>query len=184
MDMTKLLRVLYLLAFLVSVTSLTHAQSSNQKYRIDYDNHLLTLSAKKANLKRLLTRVAEETGILIRFPKNLKKEVTIKLSSVSLRKALRRLLKGESYALIYKGSAISEVYVVSKPSGRSIAKNYKRPIDRKERIRASIRRYENRLVTLKNRMERINENSPRGKVIMRQIRSTEKTIERLHKSLD
>jgi hypothetical protein len=65
MDMTKLLQVLYLLVFLVSVTPLTHAQTSNQKYRIDYDNHLLTLSAEKANLKSLLTHVAEETGILI-----------------------------------------------------------------------------------------------------------------------
>ena len=182
--MTKLLQVLYLLAFLVFVTSLTHAQTSNQEYRIDYDNGLLTLSAKKANLKSLLTHVAEEAGILVRCPKNLKKEVTIKLSSVSLRKALHRLLKGESYALIYKGSAISEVYVVSKPSGRSISRNYKSPRDQEDRIRASIKRYEQQLETLKNRMEKVNENSRRGKVIMRQIRSTEKTIERLHKSLE
>lgn len=188
--MTKLLQVLCLLVFFVSLTSLTHAQTSRQNYRIDYHNGLLTLSAKKADLKRLLTHVAEKAGIHVRFPKNLKKQITIKLSSVPLGRALRRLLKGENYALIYsasrklKASPISEVYVLPKRSGPRISTQYNRLRRREELIRASIRRYEKRLETLKDRMATVNEESRRGRLIRNQIRSTEKTIERLRKSLE
>jgi predicted RNase H-like nuclease (RuvC/YqgF family) len=188
--MSKLLHLICLFAFFVSVTPSTHAQGSRQTFRIDYDNGLLTLSAEKADLKRLLTHVAERARIHVSFPKNLRKQITIKLSGVSLRKALRRLLKGENYALIYsvsgklKASVISEVYVLQKSSGPRISTQYKPPGHREERIRASITRYEKRLETLKNRMATIDEESRRGRLIRNQIRTTEKTIERLRKSLE
>lgn len=183
-DMTKLIKVLCLFAFFVSVTSLTHAQNSNKKYRINYDKGLLSLSAKKANLEMLLTDLSKKTGIPFRLPKKLKSQITIRLSNVPLRKGLRRLLKDQNYALIYKGSAISEVYIVAKSSGRSISRNYKRSRAQEERIRASLKRYEKRLETLKDRMTAVNEDSRRGKIIMRQIHSTKKIIERLHKRLE
>jgi predicted RNase H-like nuclease (RuvC/YqgF family) len=188
--MSKLLRLLCFFAFFVSVTSLTHAQSSGQTFRVDYDNGLLTVSAKKADLNRLLTQIAQRAGIHVRFPRNLSKQITIRFSGVSLRKALRRLLKGEDYALIYclsgkrKASAISEVYVLPKSSGPRISRQYKRPRTREERIRASITRYEKRLETLKNRMATVDEESRRGRLIGNQIRSTEKIIERLRRSLE
>lgn len=188
--MTKILHLLCLFAFLVSVTSSSHAQSSGQTFSIDYDNGLLTLSAEKADLKRLLTQIAEKAGIHVSFPKNLRRQITIKLSGVSLRKALRRLLKGENYALIYsvsgklKASAISEVYVLPKSSGPRISTQYKPPGSPQERIRASITRYEKRLEALKNRMATVDEESRRGRLIANQIRTTEKTIERLRKSLE
>jgi type II secretory pathway component GspD/PulD (secretin) len=186
--MTKILHILWLVAFLVSVTSLTYAQGAGQTFRIDYDNGLLTLSAEKADLKRVLTQVAQETRIHVSFPKNLRKQITIKLSGVSLRKALRRLLKGENYALIYsvsgKPSAISEVYVLPSSSGPRTSRQYKPPRRPQERIRASITRYEKRLETLKNRMATVDEESPRGRLIGNQIRRTEKTIERLRRSLE
>jgi predicted RNase H-like nuclease (RuvC/YqgF family) len=182
--MRKLFTVFLLFAFCGSLTSLTQAQDNGSKYRIGYDDGLLTISAKKANLKRILTHVANEADILVKFPHNLSRQITIKLSSVPLKKALRRLLRGENYAFVYEGSDISEVYVVPKSSARSGSRNYSRPRQREDRIRASIARYEKRLETLKDRMAQVNETSRRGKAIMRQIRSTEKTIERLHKSLE
>ncbi|MFH1931738.1 MAG: hypothetical protein ABIN18_09150 [Pseudomonadota bacterium] len=182
--MTKLIKVLCLFAFFVSVISLTHAQNSSQQYRINYDKGLLSLSAKKANLEMLLTDLSKKTGIPFRFPRNLKNQITIRLSNVPLRKGLRRLLKDQNYALIYKGSAISEVYIVPKSRGRSISRNYKRSRVQEERIRASLKRYEKRLETLKDRMTAVNEDSRRGRIIMKQIHSTEKIVERLHKRLE
>jgi len=188
--MTKILHILCLVAFLISVTPLTYAQSSGQTFSIDYDNGLLTLSAEKADLKGVLTQVAQKARIHISFPKNLRRQITIKLSGVSLRKALRRLLKGENYALIYsvpgqpKPSAISEVYVLPSSSGPRTSSQYKPPKRPQERIRASITRYEKRLETLKNRMATVDEESRRGRLIGNQIRTTEKTIERLRRSLE
>lgn len=190
LDVTKIVYLLCLFAFFVSVTSLTYAQSSGQTYRIDYDNGLLTVSAEKADLKRVLMQVAEKTGIHVRFPKDLTKQITIDLSRVSLRKALRRILKGENYALIYSASGklragtVSEVYVLPKSSTAEPSRQYDRLKGREEQIRASIRRYEKRLETLKARVATFDEESRQGRVIRNQIRSTEKTLERLHKSLE
>lgn len=188
--MYKIIPLVCLFAFFVSITTLSHAQSSEQSFRIDYDNGLLTLSAEKADLTRLLTQIAQRAGIHVRFPKNLTRQITITLSDVSLKKALRRLLKGENYALLYsapgkhKSSAISEVYILPKSTGRTISRQYQRPKGRDEVIRASIARYEKRLETLKSRMTTVDEESRRGRLIGNQIRSTEKTIERLRKSLE
>lgn len=188
--MFKIFSLFCLLAFFVCITSSTHAQSSEQSFRIDYDNGLLTLSAEKADLSRLLTQIAQRAGIHVRFPKSLTREITITLSGVSLKKALCRLLKGEDYALLYsvsgkhKPAAISEVYVLPKSTAPSLSRQHERPKGREEVIRASIARYEKRLETLKSRMTTVDEESRRGKLIGNQIRSTEKTIERLRKSLE
>ena len=183
-EMRNLFNVFLIFIFCGFLTSMTHAQENGSKYRIRYDPGFLTISAKKANLKRILTRVADETDILIKFPINLSRQITIKLSSVPLRNALRRLLRGENYAFVYEGSDISEVYVFPKSSARSRSRNYSRLRQRENRIRASIGRYEKRLESLKYRMEQVDESSRRGRVIMRQISSTEKTIERLRKSME
>jgi predicted RNase H-like nuclease (RuvC/YqgF family) len=188
--MLKIFSLVCFFASFVCITSLTHAQSSGQSFRIDYDNGLLTLSAEKADLSSLLTQIAQRAGIHVRFPKSLTKKITIKLSGVSLKKALCRLLKGEDYALLYsvsekhKPAAISEVYVLPKSTGPSSSRQHKRPKGREEVIRASIARYEKRLETLKSRMTTVDEESRRGKLIGNQMRSTEKTIERLRKSLE
>jgi predicted RNase H-like nuclease (RuvC/YqgF family) len=157
---------------------------------MDFDNGLLTLFAEKADLTRLLTQIAQKAGIHVRFPSNLTKQITIKLSGVSLKKGLRRLLKGENYALIYsvsgkrKPSTISEVYVLSKSSGPRTSRQYTQPRRRDEAIRASIARYEKRLETLRNRMTTVDEESRPGRLISNQIYSTERTIERLRRSLE
>jgi type II secretory pathway component HofQ len=182
--MKYLFNVFLLFAFSGLLTPLAHAQDAGSEYRVGYDDGLLTISAKEANLKRILTLVADEADILVRFPQNLSRQITINLSAVPLRRALRRLLRGENYAFIYEGSEISEVYVAPESSAPSRSRSYARPQQRADRIRASIERYEKRLETLKNRMAQVDETSRRGKVIGRQIRSTERTIERLNKRLE
>jgi hypothetical protein len=188
--MSKLIHLLCFFAFFVSVTFSTLAQSHGQTFDMDYDNGLLTLSAEKADLTRLLTQIAQRAGIHVRFPRNLTKQITIKLSGVSLRKALRRLLKGENYALIYsvsakrKPGAISGVYVLPKSTASRASRQYKQPRGQDEVIRTSIARYEKRLETLKNRMTTLDEESRRGRLTGNQIRSTEKTLERLRRSLE
>jgi hypothetical protein len=182
--MRKLFNIFLLFAFCGFLTSLAHAQDNSSKYRIGLDDGLLTISAKNADLSRILSRVAEEADILIKFPENLSKQITIKLSSVPVRKALRRILRGENYAFVYEGGDISEVYVVPKSSARSRSRNYGRSQQMDDRVRASIARYEKRLQTLKDRMAQIDKSSRRGKIIMRRIRSTEKAIERLHRRLE
>jgi predicted RNase H-like nuclease (RuvC/YqgF family) len=188
--MLKILSLVCLFAFFVCIPSSTHAQSSGQSFRIVYDNGLFTLSAENADLTRMLTQIAQRTDIHVHFPKNLTKQITITLSGVSLKKALRRLLKDEDYALLYsvsrkdKPAAISEVYVLPKSTGPSLSRQHERPKGREEVIRASIARYEKRLETLKNRMTTVDEGSRRDRLIGNQIRSTEKTIEKLRKSLE
>ncbi|MFO7739469.1 MAG: hypothetical protein R6V46_13400 [Desulfatiglandaceae bacterium] len=182
--MKKRFNIFLLFAFFGLLTPLTHAQDNRAEYRIGYDDGLLTISAKEANLKRILTHIAVEADILVKFPQNLSRQVTLTLSGVPLGKALRQLLRGENYAFIYEGSDISEVYVAPKSSAQSRSTNDARLRSREDRIRASIERYEKRLETLKNRMAQVDENSRQGKVLIRQMRSTEKTIERLSKRLE
>ena len=90
-----LLQVICLSTILLFVASLTQAQFSNEKFSMDYDNGLVTLSAKQASLKKLLTHFAETLNIYISYPRGLNKQITIKLYDVSPIKALRRILKAK-----------------------------------------------------------------------------------------
>jgi type II secretory pathway component GspD/PulD (secretin) len=181
--MSRLFKILLLFfAVCIPLASLSHAQSSSGRYNIGYENGLFNISAEKASLKQVLVRVAEEADILVRLPKSLHKQITVTLFRATLRKALRRLLRGVDYAFLYRGREISEVYVAPVSSRRTRAGHY-RSEQRYSRIRASIRRYERRLISLKNRLARVNENSRQGKIIVRQIRSTEKTLERFQNML-
>jgi predicted RNase H-like nuclease (RuvC/YqgF family) len=188
--MSKLIHLLCFFAFFISVTSWTHAQGPGQTFDMDYNNGLLTVSAEKADLTRLLTQIAQRAGIQVRFPTNLTKQITIKFSGVSLKKALPRLLQGQNYALVYsvtgkhKPGSISEVYVLPESSASRTSRQYKQRRDRNEVTRASIARYEKRLDTLKNRMTSLDEESRRGRLIRNQIRSIEKTVERLRTRLE
>jgi hypothetical protein len=168
---------------------LTQAQISGQKYNIDYDNGLLTLSAKQASLKRLLNHLAETLNIHITYPRDLNKQITIKLYHASPIKVLRRILKGQSYALIYsasrpeEASAVSEVYILPKPIGHGATRKFQRQRSRDEAIRTSIGSYEKRLERLKDRLAKVNSESRTGRLLRKRIHSSERAIERLQKNL-
>ncbi|MEJ2658821.1 MAG: hypothetical protein P8012_16810 [Desulfobacterales bacterium] len=130
-------------------------------------------------------KLSYKTGIYVRFPTSLKKQITTKMKDVSLGEALPKILKGTNHAIIYTGSkkhqaVVSKVFVYmtsKKPrlSGRSTI--------REKQIAARIRSYEKRLKFLNKKLLRIDKNSRQGKRYLRQVRSYENIIENLKKKI-
>ena len=174
---------LLLLIFMVHLTALNcllHAQSADQKLRITYNNNLLTISAEDADLQNVLLKLADKTNIHVRFPESLKKNITLIIKKISLRDALKLLLKGMNYAIIYSGpdknqTSISKV-IVFKEFQKSIQQTAN-----EARIANRIRAYEKQIESLKRNLSRIDENSARGKSYQRRIMVLEKRIERLER---
>jgi hypothetical protein len=185
----SLLRGYFIFVFFICGGILIHSNTFAQDYRISYDNGLLTLSADKADIKTILLSISKKTNVFIQYPSKLKKQITIKLSNVSIRNALSRLLKGQDYAIIYTASkkhnneSISEVYVLPEQWGNRKPARYQPRVRRENRMERSLRNYERRLDSLRNRLTKVNQRSREGRRILGQIRSIEKTIERLQKKL-
>lgn len=186
-SLTSLLQVICLLVFFLAIASLTQAQISGPKYSMDYDQGLLTLSAEQASLKKLLRGLADTLNIYIRYPRDLNKQITIKLHDAPLIKALQRILKDQDYAIVYSASrsdgasAISELYILPKPIGHGTAvKNQRRSPE--ERTLARIRGYERTIERLKDRLARTNDERTERRII-KQISSQERIVERLQKQL-
>jgi type II secretory pathway component GspD/PulD (secretin) len=171
------------LIYFTSVNSSIYAQTSNITLRIDYKNNLLTVSAQNADLKNILLKISDKTGVYVRFPSSLKKQITIRMSGLSLKETLSRLLKGINYALVYSGSRknraiVSEVFVFKKLERSRISS---RARVRERQLSHRIRYYERRLESLKKKLSKVNKNSRRGKSYLRQIRSYENSLENLKK---
>jgi hypothetical protein len=159
---------------------LLHAQSAYQKIRINYSNNLLSISAKDADLKNVLLKLAKKSKFFIRFPTSLEKKITIKKNEISLSDALQTLLIGFNHVIIYSGpsknqAAISEVFVFEKSRQLSGAER---------RIANRIRAYERQIESLKNNLLKIDENSGRGRRYLRRIRHIQKRIKRLEGQLN
>jgi len=179
----KFLKLFIFLIYFTAVNSSIYAQASNIKFRIDYKNNLLTISAQDADLKNVLLRLADKTGVYVRFPSSLKKQITIKISGLSLEETLSRLLKGINYALVYSGSRknraiVSEVFVFKKLERSRISS---RTRVRERQLSHRIRYYERRLESLRKKLSKVNKNTRQGKSYLRQIKSYEKTLENLKK---
>ena len=175
--------LLIFVVHLVTVNCLSHAQSSDQKLRISFNNNFLTISVKDADLQNVLLKLADKTNIIVKFPASLKRKITVAEKGISLRDALKRLLKGLNYAIIYAGpdknqTSISKVFVFKKPKrSRQQRANEARIVNR-------IRTYERQIESLRNNLSKIDENSRRGKRYSRSIRLIEKRIERLERQLN
>jgi predicted RNase H-like nuclease (RuvC/YqgF family) len=164
---------------------MSHAQTINPNLNIEYKNNLLTLSAQKAELKNVLLNLSNKIGIHVRFPKSLEKQITIKMSGVTLREALSKILKGINHVIIYSGSKknramVSEVYVYMN-SKKSIIPS--RSASHQKSIAARIRSYERRLKSLNEKLSKFDKNSRQGKRYLRQIRSYENIIENLKRKI-
>ncbi len=181
----RILQLILSVMVFTSVTCLSYAQTFDPNLHIDYQNRLLTLSAQQSDLKNILLEISHKTGIYVRFPSSLKKQITTKMSRVSLRKALVKILKGTNYAIIYSGSekdhaVISKVFVYTKSeksriSGRSISPD--------NRLAARIRTYEKRIEMMNKKLSQIDKNSRIAKRYVKQIRSYENIIENLKKRI-
>ena len=179
----------FIWAFFICGSILNHSNTFAQDYRINYDDGVISLSANKADIKTILSDISNKTSVVIQYPKALEKQITLKLSNVSIRDALSRVLKGQDYAIIYTASkqhhnhSISKVYVLPEQYGnRKPTRNQTRG-RQANRIERTIGNYERRLGTLRNRLARVSQRSREGMRILNQIQSIEKTIERLQKSL-
>lgn len=177
---TALLLIFVFLNHLITASHFLYAQSSNQNLSITYENRLLTISAKDADLKNVLLKLAEKTNTQITFPGSLEKQVTINKKSVSLREALKSLLHGLNHAIIYsvtnkKNVIISRVRVFADSKKSSLSQTANR------RITNRIRAYERQIRSLKNNLSRVDENSRRGKSYLSRISRLEEKIRSLER---
>lgn len=169
---------LLFLLFFISGQSISHAtELSSDNYQLAYDRNQISISATKADLKDILIDLAERADISIRYPASLDDKITLKISNLSLKKALKRLLKDFNYSIVYSGSkkqsVISDVFIYKK-TNRTPQVN-----SSEARTASRIKSYERRIESLKTRLSQAGENSARGKRYLNQIKSYEKTIERL-----
>lgn len=181
----KFIQLVIFTIYFTSIISFSDAQTFNPNIQIDYKNNLLTLSAKKADIKNVLLKLSETTGIYVRFPNSLKKQITTKMSNVSLKQALSKILKGMNHAIVYSGSkknrtVVSEVFVYMKPSKSIISR---RSASRNRQIAARIRSYERRLDSLNEKLSKFDKNGRQGKRYLRQIRSYQNAIESLKRKI-
>jgi hypothetical protein len=172
-----LLLLLISLAHLIFANCLLNAQSSDQKLRISYNNNSLTISVEDADLQNVLLKLADKTNIVIKFPVSIKKKITFTEKGIILRDALKRLLKGLNYAIIFSGrdknqTSISKVLVFKKSRQQKT---------NEARIANRVRTYERQIDSLKRNLLKIDENSRRGRSYQRRIMVLEKRIERLNR---
>lgn len=181
-------KFIHLLVFTIYFTYsvlLADAQTINPNIHIDYNNNLLTLSAKKAELKKVLLKLSEKTDIYVRYPSSLKKQITTKMSGVSLGEALSKILKGMNHVIIYSGSrknraVVSEVFVYFESKKSTISRH---STSKNRQIAVRIKSYERRLDSLNEKLSKFDKNSRQGKRYLRQIRSYQNVIESLKRKI-
>jgi hypothetical protein len=161
--------------------------SADSVLRMHVDDNHLTLSAHNADLKSILQRLNEETGIAVRYPNALDKKVTAEMSDVVLEMGLRRILKGINYATVYSKSAdsdsarVSKVYVFKAYQG---SQRTTRDARRRKRIEDRIGNYRKRIQAAQRRLAQAASDSQSGRRFQRQIRSYQRTVERLEQQLE
>jgi hypothetical protein len=160
-----------------------HAQGPPQDFRLTRLHNLFSISARDADLKKLLLALAKEANIYVTFPSSLTRKITIQQNGIKLSEALERLLKGVNHFIIYSGpniekAKISEVFVLSK------SKKPKPQSAVERRLVNRIKTYGRQIETLRRRLSTIDENSRRGQGYMRRIQRLEKNIERLERQLN
>ena len=166
--------------------SLRAAQGDIQ---ISYENHLLTLKAEDADIKKILLRISDRTGIYIRVPEAIDKQVTIDLVDISLAKAFKKLLRGLNHAIIYgflkdrNRVGVAKVYVFQKSKGGSSGmprpRTYGGGSQRQNVTAKRIQFYEQRIQSMSERLAKIDADSPQGKRYQRQLQNYQKALERL-----
>ena len=180
-----LLKAFIYIIYLTSAISLADAQTFAQNLHIEYKNNLITISAQNADLKNVLSKLANRTNIIVRFPNSLTKQITIKLSKHPLNEVMSRILKGLNHAIIYSASEknrtlVSEVLVYNKSERSKISNRSK---SRNQNIARRIRLYENRLKALNKRLSEGVASSLQRERYLKQIRAYEDNIEKLKRKI-
>jgi hypothetical protein len=189
---------IFLILLLTTANSSLYAESTNQNILITYKENVLSISAKDADLKKVLFELAEETSIDIRLPLSLDKKITINRSGISLNEGLKDILRHLNYIILYSGIKdnkllISKVIIFPKskisttlPDGKIQQTNSEIPsatredssATREDSLATRIKFYERQIESLKQRLSKIDENSRLGRKYSRQIKRFEKLIEK------
>ncbi len=185
----RLAWLLFLPCLLLSLqaTGRLCAQGGGQGLQINYQNQLLSISARNVDIKNFFSKLAEKTNITIEYPESLERKITLERENISLKRFLPDFLRNMNHVIIYSGSGrensrIAEVRVypkstvshssVSTASGRS-----------RDRIRQRIDSYRKIVEKLRNSLANVGENSNRGRVYVNRIRRYEDRIKKLENQL-
>ena len=110
---------LLLLVYFFSIfilNSQIHASTNNFNYVLEIsDNQRMTLVAKDVPLCSLLEDIQKKTGLKLKIHKNhIDQRVSVDFKSLSLEKAIKRILKGINYICIFRsGNKVEEIITIS-----------------------------------------------------------------------
>lgn len=192
--------VISFIVLLFSVLSILLApapavQAAAGDIQVSYQDQLLSIKAQEADIKAVLLRISDETGVFVRFPKSIEKQISVELTDTTLAKALKKLLRGLNHAIIYaplkknQGARVAQVHVFEEAKGSS-ARSYSsssRPSSNSNRnqdiVARRIENYEQRIESLNARLSKLDADSPQAKRYTRQIQSYQRTLERLREQM-
>ena len=170
-------------ACIFSIAGAAPSQDTD-RFSMRVKNRLLTITAQNADIKNILSELSESTGISVSYPKSINRQITTKLKNVPLAEALKRLLAGMNYTVIYSflekknRFLVSKIYVLPGYKGRSSPFSRNRNSNLNDTDRR-IRSYERRILSLTRRIEKLDPNDRRVMTYERQIRNYRKILERL-----
>jgi type II secretory pathway component GspD/PulD (secretin) len=172
--------ILVLACVQLLIASVTNADASNSKIRINYSDNRIDISVQNAELKTVLSKLSEAADIPIYFHSPLKKKVSINKKNISLRQTLKSLLKKFNYIILYSGpskanASVDKVLVYSKTEkSRKLTVGQRRTASR-------IERYGKQLERLNQQLSKAAPNSSRAKRYQQRIKSLEKRIDKLRR---
>lgn len=167
--------------FLMICTFLHWAPVYASTLQLHMRDNLLSLEAVDADLSNVLQRLGEAAGIDFRFPKELEIKITLQLSDVRLETALKRILKGLNYAMVYSGAGgedsktICAVYIYGKHKGGARSQS----TINETGAQHSISDYEKRVRVVQKLLDGVEPDSPAARQYKKEIENYQRLIERL-----
>ncbi len=174
--------------FLVSCQLLQPVSATGSKLQLECHKDLISVSADNAEIKNILLKLNAEANIVVKFPDELQKTITIELSDITIERALTKILRGIDHVIVYSMPAdttnaqVSEIHVFGAYENSGYSENpssTKQSAPHSKQIKNSITSYEKRIQSAQQRINTMPEDSPASKRYQLQIRSYKRIIERL-----
>lgn len=183
--MTSILLLLPVL--LVILGRAPAVQSATGDIQLSYKDNLLTIKAQEADIKTILLKISDETGVFVQFPQSMEEQVSVELVGAPLSNALKKLLCGLNHAIIYfidkenQSAEVTQIYVFEQatkgPTGA--ISGISSPKQERSGTGGRILHYEQRIKSLNKRLSRLDANSPQAQIYSREIQSYRNTLEKL-----
>ncbi|MBI2883199.1 MAG: HEAT repeat domain-containing protein [Candidatus Methylomirabilis oxyfera] len=97
-----------LLALLIFMTLVALSAPTQAELKVEWQKGRLSVVAERMPLVRVFREVAGRTGLRVSGAETLVDQVTVRLSDLDLRTALRRLLNGVNYVLVERGDGVND----------------------------------------------------------------------------